>query len=252
MASSGKEITKKKKGLISASISQVLKNPSTVLKPKAWKKLANKMSGGADGRTWSEDSSNKGLKSRQYATYEDYIEHQKSKIDKKGKEYLAEYDNDFYSELLKRLKAIDGKVTFKGKNALCLAARIGTEVRSFIDAGAFAVGIDLNPGTENKYVVTGDFHKIQFADGTVDIVYTNSFDHVYDKDRVINEVKRLLSGKGFMILEMANQFGSYESLAWENPEDLIKFFTDKGFKIVQKNEFKYPWEGIQILFTLSK
>ena len=37
------------------------------------------------------------------------------------------------------------------------------EVRAFLDHGAFAVGIDLNPGRDNRYVMVGDFHQLQFA-----------------------------------------------------------------------------------------
>ena len=49
------------------------------------------------------------------------------------------------------------------RTVLCLAARIGTEVKAFLDLGCFAIGIDLNPGTDNRYVVHGDFHDLQFA-----------------------------------------------------------------------------------------
>ncbi len=253
MAHSAKEIaSKKKKNLISASIRQVVKNPGTVINPKAWQKLAKKISGAADGTTWKEDKSRKGIKSREYSNYDEYLEHQKSKIDKKGEEYLKEYQKLFHEELLKRLKMLEPKLDLRGKTALCLAARLGTEVRSFIDAGCFALGIDLNPGKENKYVVAGDFHKLQFADGTVDLAFTNSFDHVFDKDRVIAEIMRVFKKKAYFIIEIANQFGAYESLAWDDPEELIKVFTDKGFKIVDRSTFKYPWEGIQVVFSYEK
>ena len=55
----------------------------------------------------------------------------------------------------------------------------------FIDHGAFAVGIDLNPGRDNRWVVIGDFHALQYADASVDVVYTNSFDHVFELERVL-------------------------------------------------------------------
>ena len=45
---------------------------------------------------------------------------------------------------------------------LCLGARLGTEVRALHNLGYFAIGIDLNPGVDNPYVLMGDFHKLVF------------------------------------------------------------------------------------------
>jgi hypothetical protein len=45
---------------------------------------------------------------------------------------------------------------------------------------AFSVGIDLNPGPRNGYVLHGDFHNIIFADASIDAVYTNALDHSFD------------------------------------------------------------------------
>jgi len=84
---------------------------------------------------------------------------------------------------------------------LCLAARIGTEVKSFLDLGAFAVGIDINPGKKNKYVLFGDFQDIQFAPKCADIIFTNSIDHVYDIEKFLSEIKRVLKMKVFLFVK---------------------------------------------------
>ena len=66
---------------------------------------------------------------------------------------VEKHDRRFYDELSARLKALP--LDFRGRSVLCLAARQGSEVRAFIDSGAFAVGIDLNPGPRNRFVVVG-------------------------------------------------------------------------------------------------
>ena len=107
---------------------------------------------------WQHDAE-QGVMRREYRSYDDYVTHQRAKLERVG---LAEYDVTFRQALAERLAAT-GLVPH-GSRALCLAARIGTEVKAFIDVGCFAVGIDLNPGQANRYVVTGDFLDLQFAD----------------------------------------------------------------------------------------
>ncbi len=148
-------------------------------------------------RQWAESSD--GLKNKKYESYAEYVEHQKSKLHIITS-FLKEYDNKYRVELRKRLQKYG--VAKPGMNALCLAARVGTEVKSFIDLGCFAVGLDLNPGHENRYVVTGDFHHIQFADSSVDIVFTNSLDHAFNLDKLAKEIKRVTKPGGNLILEI--------------------------------------------------
>jgi ubiquinone/menaquinone biosynthesis C-methylase UbiE len=86
-------------------------------------------------------------------------------------------------------------------SVLCLAARLGSEVEAFISLGHFAIGIDLNPGPDNPFVVSGDFHALQFADHSVDCVYTNSLDHAFDIEKITREVRRVLKPGGMFLLE---------------------------------------------------
>ena len=106
------------------------------------------------------------FKKRVYNDYDEYLMHQKAKLGGIT-DWLKRYDVTYREALNIRLK--DTQIDFKGKNVLCLAARIGTEVKSFIDQGAFAIGIDVNPGEESKYVIHGDFHDIQFSDNSIEI-----------------------------------------------------------------------------------
>ena len=57
--------------------------------------------------------------------------------------------------------------------------------RALHDLGYFAIGIDLNPGDANPYVLPGDFHRIVFPDASLDAVYTNALDHVFSLEQVV-------------------------------------------------------------------
>ena len=96
---------------------------------------------------------------RSYDSYDDYLEHQKAKLETHD---FGQYDEEFRRALR---RAIKRRSTSNGRAAtfFASAARIGTEVKAFLDLGAFAVGIDLNPGKENRYVVQGDFHDLHYA-----------------------------------------------------------------------------------------
>src|SRR5258707_15564244 len=112
---------------------------------------------------------------------------------------LSDYVKWFRTCMAERL-AVMAEIQ-SGMSALCLAARIGTEVKAFQDVGCFSVGIDLNPGPDNKYVLRGDFHEIQFPSNSLDVVYTNSIDHAFDAVKMISEVKRVLKPTGVFIVE---------------------------------------------------
>jgi hypothetical protein len=88
----------------------------------------------AVGDQWTADQ-DAGMQRRVYAGYADYRQDQASKLDHLD---LADYDSWFREVLRDRLAAVEG---VRGASALCLAARIGTEVKAFADVGAFAIGV---------------------------------------------------------------------------------------------------------------
>ncbi len=146
------------------------------------------------------------FENRHYISYETYLEHQKAKLETHE---FANYDIEFRTALRERLAELD--VAWPSRTVLCLAARIGTEVKAFLDLGCFAVSIDLNPGKENRYVVYGDFHDLQFAPGSVDVVYTNSLDHAFDINRIAQEILKVLKPAGLLIVEASK--GRDESIS---------------------------------------
>ena len=201
------------------------------------------------GERWNEAED--GSQRRAYPSYGTYLEHQRTKLDAFRESSIQKHDLRFHAALSERL----ADFPLQRRSVLCLAARQGSEVRAFIDRGAFAVGIDLNPGRGNRYVVVGDFHELQFADGTVDVVYTNSLDHAFDLDHILAEVRRVLAPGGVLIAEVGRGGGEgrgfYESLSWDSVEALLARFAGHGFRLEQRRPFEVPWAGEQLVLRLE-
>lgn len=200
------------------------------------------------GQRWVDQG---GIATRAYDNYNDYLDHQRIKFDALRTRSLESHDRRFYSALRERLAALPFPLL--RRSVLCLGARQGTEVRAFIDQGAFAVGIDLNPGKNNPYVLPGDFHNLQFAPGSVDLVYTNSLDHAFDLKRLLAEVLRVLAADGVFLVEAGagaetnSGRGFYESLAWASTDQLLAQLTEHGFRLEKRSRFHEPWAGDQLL-----
>ena len=199
------------------------------------------------GDAWTRRES--GFLNRNYDSYEGYLAHQKSKL---ALHDFGDYDTEFHNALRQRL--VELEVDWKGRTALCLAARIGSEVKAFLDLGCFAVGIDLNPGKQNPYVLYGDFHNLQFASHSVDFVFTNSLDHAFDIERMAKEIARVLKPTGVLIIEAlkgANEGakpGFFESFWWSSIDDLVKVFENAGFDLTRRTDIAYPWGGEALCF----
>ncbi len=164
------------------------------------------------------------LAQRHYQSYQDYLDHQAEKLDRI-------HDRRVRKEAL---AVEDFRSRFEGcaplgdaRTVLCLGARLGAEVRALRDLGHFAIGIDLNPGLDNDYVCHGDFHDLKYPDGSVDAVYTNALDHVFDLARVVKEVHRILGPGGLFIVDMLPGYeegfipGEYEATHWRRSDDLL-------------------------------
>lgn len=195
---------------------------------------------------WSETE---GLQAKKYKDYNEYVAHQRSKyLTIKGENgWLSKNDKRF-------IKALEGRLTKHLKklskgNFLCLAARTGTEVRYFISKGFFAVGIDVEPGERNEYVVVGDFNKLQYANESVDYVYCNSLDHSNDLAFTIGEARRVLKDGGLFFLELSKgeaeggTVGYYEATKWSKVDDVLAVFKNLGFSVTHREDFNEPWKG---------
>lgn len=193
---------------------------------------------------------------KSYDTYDRYVAHQRSK--------LAVVDVDAYDARLRRdlRERFAEQGPWSGASVLCLAARRGGEVRAFRDLGAFAVGIDLEPGPENRYVLTGDLHHLDFADDSIDAAYCNSLDHALELDRAIAELLRVMRPGGRVLLDVlagtderpddesdVAGFGRWEVRRWARAHDVADAFVAGGFELVEDRTIERPWPGHQ--FTLS-
>jgi SAM-dependent methyltransferase len=189
---------------------------------------------------------------RQYSSYEAYLAHQRAKL---GRINLDAYDADYRRALRQRLGGVEGIGI--GTNVLCLAARLGTEVKAFADMGCFAVGIDLNPGPGNRFVLHGDFHQLQFPDSSTNVVFTNSLDHCFDIQKVLAEVRRVLKANGLFLVEAVRGSDEgckplfYESFSWSTVGDLVESIQRAGFKCISRTSFDYPWQGEQLRFRVA-
>lgn len=187
--------------------------------------------------------------------YGEYLKHQAAKL---PFEYgaLLYYEPRYRMELAERLRMFGA--VHPGMSVLCLAARLGAEVRAFIDCGCFAVGLDLNPGEGNKYVVHGDFQQIQFANDSVDVVFTNAVDHVFNLDIFIGEICRVLKADGLLIMDLIRgkaegvQPEEYESLFWDTIDDILAPFLAGPFDLILRTDFQWPWPAQHIILKHRK
>lgn len=213
----------------------------------AYGKDVNKMT---DDRAWNGTDEFRTLR---YESYEAYVEHQASKLRHMN---LTNYTAQFKSALAPRLERIKSSTTPQQRTVLCLGARNGAECEAFIEAGFFAVGIDLNPGEANRHVLSGDFHHIQFPDQTVDVVFTNTIDHVFDMEKLLSEVWRVLRPGGLFAAEIVRgskddggrEPGKFEAAWWDHGATVRDQISARGFEMVSSTPFAKPWGGDQHVF----
>ncbi len=181
------------------------------------------------------------LSRRVYGSYQQYLDHQRSKLPNIQEKLEARA-----GEAVQNFRLRFEMVALKpASSVLCLGARLGHEVMAFIDLGHFAVGIDLYPGEGNRHVVTGDFHQLVFADHSVDCVYINSLDHILELDLFLAEVNRVLKPDGVFIADIVRGYeegfyaGKYEALHWPTTVAFANEIVRVGkFALVRSTDLK--------------
>jgi SAM-dependent methyltransferase len=178
---------------------------------------------------------------RDYASYEEYVTHQKLKLDELLKKHGG-FDNStitqFRFKFFLRFKDLH-ELLPKDATILCCGARQGTEVEVLRDLGfKNAYGIDLNPGPENPYVKPGDFMNLDLPDNSVDLLYTNCVDHAFDLEKMINEHARVLKPGGFLLYEMGanagkGKGGAFEAVTWDRTEDIVIRLLNRFNKLIR-------------------
>lgn len=164
-----------------------------------------------------------GISRRRYSSYGEYVEHQSEKIDQIAPRLQAGRDK----ALARFVSRFENCPELRGP-ILCLGARLGTEVEALHRLGHFAVGVDLNPGAGNPYVLQGDFHALVFPDHSFDTVYTNVFDHVFDVAKFMAEIRRVLKPSGHFITDTivghdeGFYIAEYEAMHWPRVEPFLQ------------------------------
>ena len=184
---------------------------------------------------------------KEYKSYQDYMTQQISKLDDGlvEKQWFKNYEIK-YPKLLNALIDASG-LDIKGKSVLCLGARTGTEVETFCNHGAFAIGIDVNTGNNNRWVVTGDASNIQYPDNCIDIVYTNALDHFLEIDKCLSEIKRVLKPDGYFALLIGSpedaEKDRWGSTYWDSIKSVKEYLKDNyGFDgMIQVDVSKTNW-----------
>jgi SAM-dependent methyltransferase len=193
-------------------------------------KARRRKAGFFESDRWQHDEA---VSRRRYSSYGEYVEHQSGKL-QEILPRLRETEDDDFAEFRRRFESCPQLRAVR--TILCLGARLGTEVKALHALGYFAVGIDLNPGEGNRYVLPGDFHDVVFPDGSVDAVYSNALDHAFDLDKVMAEVRRLLRPGGLLVLDLLQGYdeergfvpGEYEAIMWRDREQFIRRVGDLG------------------------
>ncbi len=200
---------------------------------------------------------------REYDNYNDYLNHQASKIKKLLKKankssHLVRkiYFKNQWKKQVRRIKNIK-KYIKQCSKVLCLGARTGAEVVAFNKLGMEAIGIDINPPNwQKKYVIKGDFHNIPFYDKSFEVAFCNCIDHVFDMDKFCQEVTRILKDNGILVLEIDHllnfeenkdkavkdsRYIKYESLICDSFDDIRNIFKD--YKLIHYSDntpIKHP------------
>ncbi len=207
----------------------------------------------SDGETWHHGED---FARRAYSSYDDYLTHQASKLDQVA-DRLRENDEALFEEFKERFESCSELPG--ARTVLCLAARLGAEVRALHALGYFAVGIDLNPGQDNPYVLKGDFHALVFPEGSVDAIYCNSIDHVFDLSKMIAETSRVLSPAGIFIGEFEVGYeegytpGDFEAMHWRSADALIEQIRGLGgFEVASVRDLGMTRRGPRKLVVFRK
>jgi len=200
---------------------------------------------------WKSESED-GVWKRDYASYDEYVTHQKLKLEEmvKMKGGFSNFDIfDYRLKFYSRFRNLAGRLPADAA-ILCCGARQGTEVEVLRDLGfSRAMGIDLNPGGTNPLVVPGDMMKLEAKDNSLDLIYTNCVDHAFDLDAMLAEHSRALKPGGFLLYDigvnMEEGGGPFEAISWERSEDVLARMLGK-FKALIRAERETQWLWILV------
>ncbi|HUT89557.1 MAG TPA: class I SAM-dependent methyltransferase [Thermoguttaceae bacterium] len=172
---------------------------------------------------------------REYANHAEYLRHQ---CEKTTDPVVIER---FIPKRASRIQSFSLRFEFLKEfcpppaYVLCLGARYGEEVAGFRTLGYEAIGVDLVPYPD--LVIEADFHALPFADGTVDLIYSNAVDHVFDMPAFAAEICRVLRPGGWVYVHLFfrdKDFGLYEVMRLADDAEFAASLP--GFHVAKRVE----------------
>ena len=98
-----------------------------------------------------------------------------------------------------------------------------------------------------------------FPDTSVDAVCTNALDHVFDLDRVIAEVRRVLRPGGCFVAEIdegtdeGSVPGAFEAMQWKQARDVIDRIAKTGqLEVEERRSLGHTRRGLRSIVVLRK
>lgn len=197
-----------------------------------------------------------GIQLKNYANYDEYIAHQKSKADfgtalrarllPTGDLWESDcegFRQNFkpYTEILKSCK-----------NAMCLGARTGMEVHVLREMGLDAIGIDLVETP--PLVLSGDVHDVKFEANSFDFVFSNIFDHVLMPTKFISEIERISKPNAYCLLHLSVKVtdDAHAANVLDNSAHVIKLFKREIEVLEDKKLEQKDWPEYWTLFVKFK
>ena len=225
------------------------------LSPRQYKNLIKDKQKAFDNELWV---NKRNMYYKKFESYDQYIHKQKGKFEKLNHVAFDQRQKivKIYTNIFKKVKLNNLK-----PRVICLAARGGEEVEAFRNLGFFCYGIDLNSGKENEYVLYGDFHNLNLANNSADLVYSNSLDHSFELKKIIDEVHRVLDKDGIFLCDILKGYkegflaGDHDTTHWNKARDLAEYIKDtklfdlKKFSNLEKRGRK---DWYQALFRVIK
>tara|TARA_B100000886_G_scaffold340500_1_gene310550 strand:+ start:21539 stop:22198 length:660 start_codon:yes stop_codon:yes gene_type:complete len=184
-----------------------------------------------------------------YDNYSDYVEHQKNKTtdpEKIKKWFNDEWDlkyNGFVEIFQRNQRYLRNK-----NNAICLGSRTGQEVKALIDLGLEAIGLDLVAFP--PYTIQGDIHNINKSDNSIDLVFTNIFDHSLYPEKFCNEMERICRKKGHIIIHFQKGIDGdeYSENLISDPQVIISYFKNSFLCESKKIKNSFDLMNWEIVF----
>ena len=186
-----------------------------------------------------------------YKKYADYLDHQKNKTmdPSKIKLWMGEEWETKYVGFLEIFNRNKNYISNK-KNAICLGARTGQEVKALIDLGINATGLDLVPFP--PYTLEGDIHNINKQSNSVELVFTNIMDHSLYPKKFCLEMERICKSKGHIIIHLQKGIDGdlYSENMIRDPNVIIKFF--KVSKVLESRFIRNSFDMMNWEIILEK